>query len=535
MAHHLIIRRGLLLANSRQRHHLLVPLVLALFTFVYRLYLPAVIGDDAYITFRYAEHIARGVGFVYNEGERVLGTTTPLFTLILALFRFVFDISPEIASHWISAVSDAATVAVLCELGTRLSQDLRLGGFAGLLFSLSPLAIRFSINGMETAFAVALMLGALLCYLTHSDWAAGLLAGLAILTRPEAVLLALVIAVGVALTSPSRLVSFAVCLLIVIVPWLCFAYLYFGNPLPNSMVAKSAHIYQWSFHQTMAMLLSHFAFLFVGYPLSRLANTAWPGAVSGLGSLAGWLLTIIPASIQGYLIVIGIQRKIVRQQRAWMIVCFPALYLLSYMLSGIAHVLVFDWYLAPLQPFYLLLISSGLLSLTRGFFSRFSVPLLCTVLVLCQLAGLRWTAGWLGLPIDASADRESLYREIALQYATTFGRESLVAAPEIGALGYFSEARILDTAGLVSPIALSYYPIPQDAYAVNYSVPPELIRDTRPQFVVAMEVFISHGLLQAKWFRTEYREIDRRYTTAFSGTYLLVFQRVDLLPAAKSK
>jgi hypothetical protein len=266
----------------------------------------------------------------------------------------------------------------------------------------------------------------------------------------------------------------------------------------------------------MAMLLSHFAFLFIGYPLGHLTDTAWPGAVSSLGSLAGWLLAIIPASIQGYLIAIGIQRMVVRQRRAWVIVCFPALYLLSYMLSGIAHVLVFDWYLAPLQPFYLLLISFGLLSLVRGFFSRFSVPLLCALLVLCQLAGLRWTAGWLGLPIDASADRESLYREIALQYATTFGQEGLVAAPEIGALGYFSDAHILDTAGLVSPIALRYYPLPQDIYATNYAVPPELIRDARPQFVVAMEVFISHGLLQTEWFHTEYREIDRRYTAVFN-------------------
>src|SRR5690348_1608071 len=41
--------------------------------------------EDAYITLRYADNIAAGRGFVYNPGEQVLGTTTPLFTLILAL------------------------------------------------------------------------------------------------------------------------------------------------------------------------------------------------------------------------------------------------------------------------------------------------------------------------------------------------------------------------------------------------------------------------------------------------------------------
>src|SRR3989304_7660741 len=40
--------------------------------------------EDAFITFRFAQQIVRGNGFVYNIGEKVYGTTTPLFTLLLA-------------------------------------------------------------------------------------------------------------------------------------------------------------------------------------------------------------------------------------------------------------------------------------------------------------------------------------------------------------------------------------------------------------------------------------------------------------------
>lgn len=39
--------------------------------------------DDAFITFRYARNIVEGQGFVYNPGVSTLGTTTPLFTLLL--------------------------------------------------------------------------------------------------------------------------------------------------------------------------------------------------------------------------------------------------------------------------------------------------------------------------------------------------------------------------------------------------------------------------------------------------------------------
>jgi len=60
------------------------------------------IADDAFITFRYAENIANGIGFVYNEGERLLGTTTPLFTLILAFFS-------------LSSCVDSRAVWIVCQ------------------------------------------------------------------------------------------------------------------------------------------------------------------------------------------------------------------------------------------------------------------------------------------------------------------------------------------------------------------------------------------------------------------------------------
>ncbi len=41
--------------------------------------------EDSYITYRYARNLAEGKGFVYNEGERFLGTTAPFYALILAL------------------------------------------------------------------------------------------------------------------------------------------------------------------------------------------------------------------------------------------------------------------------------------------------------------------------------------------------------------------------------------------------------------------------------------------------------------------
>lgn len=47
-------------------------------------FLPATV-DDAFIIFRYVRNLIAGQGYVFNVGERVLGTTTPFYTLYLAL------------------------------------------------------------------------------------------------------------------------------------------------------------------------------------------------------------------------------------------------------------------------------------------------------------------------------------------------------------------------------------------------------------------------------------------------------------------
>ena len=46
-------------------------------------------SEDFLITLRYAENLARGHGMVFNVGEPVLGTTTPLYTLFLAALAWL--------------------------------------------------------------------------------------------------------------------------------------------------------------------------------------------------------------------------------------------------------------------------------------------------------------------------------------------------------------------------------------------------------------------------------------------------------------
>ena len=123
------------------------------------------------------------------------------------------------------------------------------------------------------------------------------------------------------------------------------------------------------------------------------------------------------------------------------------------------------------------------------------------------------------------AGREQEYRDLALRFKDEFGTGKLVAASEIGAFGYFSNAYILDTVGLVSPEALKYYPLSPDLYSGTYAIPPDLVRDIQPAYVMTMEVFIENGLLKDPQFLEQYSEIYRKPSEAYGGTNLLVFVR----------
>src|SRR5437762_4060818 len=50
--------------------------------------------DDAYISYRYARNFARGLGLVYNPGERIEGYTNFLWTLLIG-FGFKLHLDPE--------------------------------------------------------------------------------------------------------------------------------------------------------------------------------------------------------------------------------------------------------------------------------------------------------------------------------------------------------------------------------------------------------------------------------------------------------
>ena len=119
--------------------------------------------DDAFITFRYVRNLARGIGFVYNPGERVLGTTTPLFTLLLTPFA-VAGADLVTASKIVNVIASTANVLVVAVLARRVAGNWA-ALFSAMLLAVSTNNVWAASTGLETELNVLVLLLLLLAYL----------------------------------------------------------------------------------------------------------------------------------------------------------------------------------------------------------------------------------------------------------------------------------------------------------------------------------------------------------------------------------
>lgn len=210
------------------------------------------VNDDALITVRYAEHLARGEGLVYNPGERVLGTTTPLWALLLAGAAAVGLDAATVAS-WLGVVAHGAAAALTAVLFRRRGAGVPVQCLAAVLAGGLPLQLTWAGSGMETALYVAWIAAFLVLFEARAWVALGFVGGAAVLTRPDAGLLLAAAAVVETVRSRSlhALVRALPGFLVVVLPWAIGAGLWYGSPLPNSGFAKRLQVEDWGTYRAM--------------------------------------------------------------------------------------------------------------------------------------------------------------------------------------------------------------------------------------------------------------------------------------------
>ena len=103
--------------------------------------------DDAYIFYTYAKNISSGNGYVFNLGDKLNATTSPLYTLLLALASFIFKsagLSIPLIGHLIGGISLWFISYFLFKLFED-EQSIPISIFLPIVFLINPL-LKFSLS-----------------------------------------------------------------------------------------------------------------------------------------------------------------------------------------------------------------------------------------------------------------------------------------------------------------------------------------------------------------------------------------------------
>ena len=498
------------------------------------------IVDDAYITFRYARNVAEGHGFVYNPGEPVLGTTTPLYTALLAGLALVTGSRdfPTFAVL-VNALVGAGSVGLLYALAKRLTQHWAPAAAAGLLWAVAPYSVTFAIGGLETDLAIALLLAASYTHLSARPRWMAVFSSLAVLARPDTVILLGPLWLDHLLRERRIPWQEAAIALLILTPWLVFGTLSFGSPIPGSIAAKSV-TYRLSPAEGLVRLIQHYSTPFFAH---EVLGSWW--------QLAGFVIYLLLCALAGL-------RTVQRHRRAWPLLLYPYLYLVVF---AAANPLLFRWYLSPPLPCYVLFILVGVWSLGADLGQLLSTPASGSqgatagkaahqvgtrpstrpspgqvpfLLVFAAIALALTLNAWVLHP-DHGPDRpapemawfklELLYQRAADVVLNHAESGDTVCAGDIGTLGYVTDMPILDTVGLVTPEARRYYPADAGIYVINYAIPADLVLALDPDFVVILEVYGRRGLLPHAWFRDRYRLLEMFETDIYGSHGMLIYER----------
>jgi len=218
--------------------------------------------DDAYITFRFAQHLADGQGLIWNlGGEAVEGFTSLLHVLLLA-FGMEIGVDPYVWSLVLSTASVIGTVALMLTIVRRqFGKIYPLAVVPIAMYLIEWPTAMHTTSGLETQIFVVILCAICffaLSFIESHSWSAvlGMSATvfLACLCRPEAVIYSFATYLALAVYSifversganKELILKLSVSAGLITVAALIYAawkFNYFGYLLPNPFYVKSSKL-----------------------------------------------------------------------------------------------------------------------------------------------------------------------------------------------------------------------------------------------------------------------------------------------------
>jgi arabinofuranosyltransferase len=406
--------------------------------------------DDAWIHQTYARNLVATGQFAFVPGQPSSGSTSPLWTLLIAL-GYLVRVDYKWWTYALGAICLAVTALGVWQLTLRLFPDRpRAALVAGIFCALEWHLVWAAVSGMETVLFTALAVWLLVAALNQkseirNQQSLGLLCGLLVLTRPEGLLLVgLVLIAQIAQRGwarPATWTSLAwtlATMAILIAPWLAFNWHASGTPFPNTFYAKQL---EYASILTILSLPQRFAQVFSA-PFVGAQVLLIPGLVIAAWSFIRRALT----------------RRIPRFG-TWPQLAGPVWAVAHLGLYALRLPVTYQHgrYEIPVIPVVIAFGVGGTAMLLRLNDARLwlRVPSRAVTLAIA-ITQLSFVAiGARAYAADVAIIEGEMVR-VAHWLDTNTAPSDLIAAHDIGAIGYFSRRPLLDLAGLISPEVIPF-------------------------------------------------------------------------------
>lgn len=399
---------------------------------IYRIGFPL---DDSWIHLTYARNLAELGEWSFQPGRLSAGSTAPLWTLLLAI-GFWLHLGPYVWTYLLGELC-LIGLAILAEQAARslVASYRPRWPWAGLFFVAEWHLQWAALSGMETLLQALIMTGVLVALMTGSRryLLLGLLTGVSMWIRPDGLTLLGPVLLTIVLVErnfgdrfsagATYLIGFAA----IFIPYLAFNLWLSNAPLPNTFYAKQAEYAAWQ----MEPLLYRLSVLLVQL-------------------LTGPSVVLLPGVIAS--VVLAVRR------RAWAMLAAMTWcggYLLLYILRLPAY--QHGRYLMPAMPLFFLF---GLLAYLEFSKSTLFGRRRWIVQSVGQFSLILLTLGFIVLGARSYGEDVGLIESemvvTAKWVAANLPPRAIVAAHDIGALGYFDHHQLIDLAGLVSPEVIPF-------------------------------------------------------------------------------
>jgi hypothetical protein len=383
-------------------------------------------SDDAFITYRYGQNLATGVGLVFNPDQRVLGSTSPGHMLLSGAVYLLCGLqaTPSVMATLGCIAWSAQVWAVFLLLRAALGR-----GGAALVAALVGIGATGAQTWvpLETNLVAACVLFAFVAADRGRWYATAGLAALATLVRPDAWLAALVL--GTWCIWQRRRAALGPCALFMLLAglWPVFAIGYYGSPLPQTALTK--------YHRsTFVEYLTHELTYPSGLLLPEISPALQVGVMLGL-AITGAVLLLRRAPRLAPFVLYGVAHALAYLQLRPFTVHQWHLYpwvLVSCLMSWSALVLIARWCLEHAKRagyWAVVLVSVGLIANQAIRFADAAQ----------NLDARYWTG-----------ERQATYVEIA-KYLTEHARPGeWFGSVEVGTIAYYSNLPAFDFGGLVT-------------------------------------------------------------------------------------